>query len=172
MMWFNMSRTIIDSKEGVRGLCPKARNDPEGCPYGSASRTNCTDCQDVPIWYFDNHKHGDLGKPNHDKMCVYFLACAVTICPCELRTMGKNNGSKEGTMPWLVNDLKLWGDTRVVISEATSTQAENLLDIVNTTSNTFTILRMRIASIGHFQRSTPTRNKVGNYTLYTHAIIH
>ena len=35
-------------------LCPAAREDPAGCPYGGASRWNCTDCQDLPIWYFDS----------------------------------------------------------------------------------------------------------------------
>ena len=37
-------------------LCPDAREDPLGCPYGGASRENCTHCQDLPVWYFDNTK--------------------------------------------------------------------------------------------------------------------
>jgi len=33
-------------------LCPDAKVN--GCPYGGASRANCTSCQDLPIWYFDD----------------------------------------------------------------------------------------------------------------------
>jgi len=47
----HMSDTLEQTKKD--NLCPAAREDPEGCPYGGPSRSNCTDCQDLPIWWFD-----------------------------------------------------------------------------------------------------------------------
>jgi len=52
-----LSRTII--KDDDWGLCPAAREDPLGCPYGGGSRSNCTDCQDLPIWYFDKNNSSE-----------------------------------------------------------------------------------------------------------------
>lgn len=30
--------------------------DSSECPCEDASRANCTDCQDLPVWYFDHPK--------------------------------------------------------------------------------------------------------------------
>jgi len=59
-------------------LCPDAEKN--GCPYGGASRANCTNCQDLPIWYFDEpfidaYKLRKDKTPLNEKWPFAFVRC-------------------------------------------------------------------------------------------------
>ena len=44
---------LVNNDDIEYELCPSAKADPDECPCDGASRSNCTYCQDLPIWWFD-----------------------------------------------------------------------------------------------------------------------